>query len=392
MNILYIVHDLNDAAVKRRVAMLEVGGAQVTVVGFYRGTAAFDINENVISLGQTHDASFIHRIKSVVKEKLTLQRRFREHHITHDRFDLIVARNLDMLALAVSAKKILHLPLVYECLDIHRFLIHSGVIGHVFRQLEKRLSQHAGLLITSSQGFVEHYFNPLSLAELPTLVLENKVFSSKPLAAPTPKSLNDGPIIITWNGAIRCHRSLDILIQVSRKMAGKVQVVIHGKPAYTEFDDFISTIANEPYIEFQGPYVFPDDLADIYNSAHFNWTLDFFEQGGNSEWLLPNRIYEGGLFALPPLYRAGNYTAQTLNNLQIGFALEGKTNQEIANHLVTMLQGIDETQYQSLVAASKQVPTSRWLFDTTQAEWLVSSLQMFCQQPDSLSLSEQAQC
>ncbi|MGR5543340.1 hypothetical protein ACPV5V_32785, partial [Vibrio campbellii] len=79
-----------------------------------------------------------------------------------------------------------------------------------------------------------------------------------------------------------------------------------------------STVANELYIEFLGPYVFPDDLADIYNNAHFNWTLDFFEQGGNSEWLLPNRIYEGGLFALPPLYRAGNYTAQVLDSLQIG--------------------------------------------------------------------------
>ncbi|MGR5168500.1 hypothetical protein ACPV5L_14980 [Vibrio astriarenae] len=392
MNILYLVHDLNDAAVKRRVAMLEVGGAQVTVVGFYRGTVAFDINENVISLGQTHDASFIHRIKSVVKEKLTLQRRFRKHNITHGRFDLIVARNLDMLALAVSAKKLLSLPLVYECLDIHRFLIHSGMIGRVFRQLEKSLSKHAGLLITSSQGFVEHYFKPLSLADLPTLVLENKVFSSKPLATPMPKSLNDGPIIITWNGAIRCRRSLDILIQVTRKMAGKVQVVIHGKPAYTEFDDFLSTVANELYIEFLGPYVFPDDLADIYNNAHFNWTLDFFEQGGNSEWLLPNRIYEGGLFALPPLYRAGNYTAQVLDSLQIGYALKGNTNKELADHLVTMLRGIDEAQYQSLINASMQVPTSRWLFDSSQAEWLVSSLQMFCQQPDSMSLSEQPQC
>ena len=36
LHILYLVHDLSDPAVRRRVIMLQAGGAKVTVAGFRR--------------------------------------------------------------------------------------------------------------------------------------------------------------------------------------------------------------------------------------------------------------------------------------------------------------------------------------------------------------------
>ncbi|GAL11907.1 glycosyltransferase [Vibrio astriarenae] len=391
MNILYIVHDLNDAAVHRRVAMLEAGGANITLMGFFRGKEP-NLSSSTISLGQTHDASFLHRVLSISKAKLMLKQCLATHQIGRNNHDLIIARNLDMLALGVAANKKLDLPLVYECLDIHRFLIHSGVLGRLFRQLEQSLTRSASMLITSSQGFVDHYFRPISKASLPTLVLENKVFTTKPLPTVEPQASVNGPIIITWNGAIRCSRSLDILCDVSNKMAGRVKVVIRGKPAYTEFNDFQAIIDSHAHIEFLGPYQFPDDLAQIYSSAHFNWTLDYFEEGGNSEWLLPNRIYEGGLFSTPPLYRRGNFTAQTLEALQIGCPLKGLTNQEITDEVVDFLSRLNQGNYQQLVQASLSVPTSRWLFDTAQAKSLVATLQQLSLPSQSQNLTELTSC
>ncbi len=38
LHVLYLVHDLADPAVRRRVMMLQAGGANVTLAGFRRAT------------------------------------------------------------------------------------------------------------------------------------------------------------------------------------------------------------------------------------------------------------------------------------------------------------------------------------------------------------------
>ena len=44
-----------------------------------------------------------------------------------------------------------------------------------------------------------------------------------------------------------------------------------------------------------------EDLAGAYRAAHFARAADFFEEGLNSAWLLPNRLYESGFFGAPAL-------------------------------------------------------------------------------------------
>ncbi|WGV98434.1 hypothetical protein QF117_00245 [Vibrio sp. YMD68] len=371
MKILYIVHDLNDAAVKRRVSMLKHGGAKVTLIGFYRGKkpGATLCGCPALSLGETFDASFIQRIVKVVQAIAKLKKTLKN---TND-FDVIMARNLDMLAIGNKAKSLLNVPLIYECLDIHRFLIANNWAGHIFRSIEKRLCHSVSLLITSSQGFIDNYFQPISNTKLPYFILENKVFSTKPLPPLYQKPFDKDHITITWNGAIRCHRSLQILSQVTRKLEGKVTVTIWGKPAYTEFSDFEALVNNEPYIKFKGPYSFPDDLAKIYQQADFNWTLDFFEEGGNSEWLLPNRIYEGGLFNVPPIYRANTFMAEVLNDLDLGISIDDDFSQSLSGFLAS----VNEASYQSLHKKMEAVPSSRWCYDNVQC---LSLIQLLSQQ------------
>ena len=47
-------------------------------------------------------------------------------------------------------------------------------------------------------------------------------------------------------------------------------------------------------IVYGGPYRNPDDLEEIYRPIHFICAVDYLDEGTNSDWLLPNRIYEGG--------------------------------------------------------------------------------------------------
>ena len=100
----------------------------------------------------------------------------------------------------------------------------------------------------------------------------------------------------SWFGALRCTKSLELLAAFTRATQGRFEVVLRGRPARVEFDDFDGFVQAEPHMRFEGAYRNPGDLPSIYGEVHFSWAIDFFEEGMNSNWLLPNRLYEGGRF------------------------------------------------------------------------------------------------
>ena len=112
----YLVHDLNDAAVSRRVAMLVAAGVEVRLAGFWRGeeppTAI--CGAPVTPLRRTYDARLLDRFLSVLNE-LILSARLRRAVAGAD---VIMARNLEMLTLGAFVRG--RSRLVYECLDILR--------------------------------------------------------------------------------------------------------------------------------------------------------------------------------------------------------------------------------------------------------------------------------
>ncbi len=75
MQILYLVHDIADAAVSRRIAMLQDGGATVSLTGFRRTEKVPEtINSaTVTDLGRTYNAGFKQRIIAVFKVLLKLR-------------------------------------------------------------------------------------------------------------------------------------------------------------------------------------------------------------------------------------------------------------------------------------------------------------------------------
>ena len=102
LHVLYLVHDLVDPAVRRRVMMLKAGGAKVTLAGFRRarGAAAEFGDIAPIDLGVTRDGRFAQRLAAVARAALTLGAKLRGVA----KPDLIIGRNLEMLALANRAK------------------------------------------------------------------------------------------------------------------------------------------------------------------------------------------------------------------------------------------------------------------------------------------------
>ncbi len=334
LRILYLVHDLNDPSVRRRVLMLAAGGAEVVLAGFSRranplaGTEAFA----PIDLGRTHDGRFLHRVGSVGRAALVLSRRLGGIR----RPDIIIGRNLEMLALAHRARGLLGrgIPVVYECLDIHRLLLREDVAGQALRAVERRLARKSSMLVTSSPAFVRNYFDRFQQADLPLVLLENKVLEldghRKEPSAVTPVPAAGEPWRIGWFGALRCRKSLKLLSRLARDMEGRVEIVLRGRPAFDQFGDFGREIAEAPHVTFEGPYRNPEDLPRIYGEVHFSWLPDFFEEGMNSSWLLPNRLYEGCRHATVPLAMAGTETARFLRQKGLGFTLPEPSSEALA--------------------------------------------------------------
>jgi succinoglycan biosynthesis protein ExoL len=367
--ILYLVHNLGDAAVLRRVRMLELGGAEVRVAGFARPGADLTALPGGISLGTTFDARFAQRAFSVLAAGTRIASRL----AAEPRPDIIIARNLEMLALANRLRRWApDAPLVYECLDIHRLMLRGDLAGRLLRGIERLMGRRAALLVTSSPAFLREYFEHYRQSAAPTLLIENKIVdeaggrgSNPLLAGPA-----DGPLRIGWFGALRCRRSLTELSAFSRQMAGQVEVTLRGRPALTEFDDFHAQVAAEPHLAYAGPYR-AADLETIYSEVHFSWAIDYFEAGQNSSWLLPCRVYEGCYHGAIPIALAGTETAAFLKRLGIGVVLEN-TRPETLRHI---LGGISRDEMRALAQAVARLPPEHFAYNTADCHALVSRLE-----------------
>jgi succinoglycan biosynthesis protein ExoL len=372
LRILYLVHNLADPAVRRRVAMLEAGGATVTLAGFRRGAASgYAEGMAPVELGQTEDGRFAQRLASVAAAAVSLAGKLR--HMP--RPDLIIGRNLEMLALANRARAIFGggVPLVYECLDIHRLLLDTGPMGRAMRGAERLFGRDAALLITSSPAFVRDYFVRLGQSAAPVALLPNKVLEldapqARGREAPLP---TDGdPWRIGWFGALRCRKSLELLAAFTRQAAGRFEVVLRGRPAYREFADFDGFVAQEPHIRFAGPYRNPDDLAAIYGGVHFSWAIDFFEEGLNSAWLLPNRLYEGCRHGAVPIAMYGTETGRFLAERRIGLLVEDAS----PSGLRAVLGAVDPERYAALHRRLAAHDGAEWVAGIADCRTLVERL------------------
>jgi hypothetical protein len=374
LHVLYFVHDLADPAVRRRVLTLHAGGAKVTLAGFRRDENALATISGVtpIELGRTRDAQFVQRIGAITRSALALRGALR--HV--DKPDVIIARNLEMLALANRAVSIFggNVPIAYECLDIHRLLLHDGLAGKAIRGVERYLGANAKLLLTSSPAFLDNYFHQRSGLDLQTMLIENKVIALDDIAdikvsVPRPPTAGH-PWKIGWFGALRCSKSLNLLADFSRRMDGRFEIVLRGRPANSAFDDFDGFVQRQPFVHFHGAYKNPEDLPSIYSEVQFSWAIDFFEEGQNSNWLLPNRLYEGCLNGAVPIAMAGTETSRFLTDRKIGFTLE-KAAPEV---LVELLGDMDGQHYVEAFAAVAAHDRKNWIIDRMECQALVERL------------------
>ena len=348
--------------------MLQLACPNALLVGYRRDQAAERLdNTDTLILGETHDGKFAQRAVAALMSVFPVVKMLR----TGD-FDAILVRNIEQmftlrLAMILSGKP--RFQIVYECLDIHRLLVSTGAKGWLIRRIEKWAAGPASFVLTSSPGFIREYFQSISKLKKPILLVENKIFPPiEDHELNQPVSRKAVPerecVTIGWFGILRCQKSLDLLDRLTRYFDGEVRVVLRGKPSARELPEFERLVQDSPWIEYQGPYKSPEDLHRIYSEVDLVWAIDFFEEGMNSEWLLPNRLYEGGRFGAVPINREGTESAKWCNARRIGVNIQAP----YYENLIEFLTQLDRDALDRLKTSSRACNKSEFEFSATEAK------------------------
>ena len=405
MQVTYLAHDLDDPSCWRRVEMLRRGGATVRIAGFRRGAGPLPGPATV--LGHTANGRLLQRVQAILAAAPRIARLVPEPAAPQAGApaETILARNLEMLALGAALlrhrrRNGIEARLVYELLDIHGMMLGQGAVHRALRRIEAALMRRAGLVVLSSPAFASRYLEPWGQPAIPTLLVENKPFApegpdhtgagqgapsgpspgiDEPAAPPPVRAAGipapaDGafgrPLVIGWFGMLRCAWSLHTLDTVTRADPGRFRVVLRGRPALDVIPDFHAVIAANPDLVFEGAYRWPDDLPAIYGAIDLAWLIDRYQAGANSDWLLPNRLYEGCLNGAVPVVLDGTEVARRTAAWGCGLPVP----EPEAPSVGAVLAGLAPARLADLQAAVAAIPRSALQMDRDECGRLTRAI------------------
>jgi glycosyltransferase involved in cell wall biosynthesis len=353
--------------------MLTIGGCrEVSLLGFRRSATPVTEVAGIpaVDLGRTNDGDFANRIAGIISAAASLGR----HEARLAGSAVFVGRNLEGLLLAALARRRFApgARLAYECLDIHRLLL-AGPTRPAFRAFERMLLNQVDLVVVSSRAYDVDYFRAIQGFTRPVILVENKVLDDgeAPPAgrARIPRPAGP-PWRIGWYGSLRDRESLGMLSRLATRLGGLIEVDVAGVPSAREMPDFADVVGRAPNLTFHGRYDRARDLPRLYADAHFTWAIERFEKGGNGEWQLVNRLYEGGLFGSVMIAEAavemGRWLAARGSGVLVGEPVE--------DEIARFFEGLDAATYARLEDAARAIPRSDHVATRAECEDMVAAL------------------
>lgn len=321
MHLLCLFFVIDNSLTKRRILAFKKNVDKLTIVSYYR---VVDVEyENHYSLGKSQQKHYIRRFIKLIFDIPRLSRILSNN----PDINIVYAWNFDIallfrLATFFSKRRY---KFIYDVGDIKSILLSNSFTGKILRKFEQFILINTDYLCVTSEDFITNYFDKYYNFEAKIHVLENKVY---PLFAQKiiKNKLNKIPDGSKWKigltGLFRCNISLQLLSELSTRLPENIEIILAGRPEkhVKEMFDRLTRLENTTYV---GEYKYPDDLPNIYSKINIIWSADFSELPLNSKWLLPNRIYEAGLFSIPQLCFWDNEAiSKYIKALNIGWVLK----------------------------------------------------------------------
>lgn len=376
--IVFFSHNRKDTAFRRRIAMLQMAGAEVSSFTFRRDgepeTPGPDWQN--VDLGHVEHAQFFKRLLNF----LTALRRIFANRSIIGNADVVDARNLDVFLLAWFACLVAptspdkpRAKLVYECLDVHESLTKASPQAALLRWLERKVLKRSDLLIFSSPGFIDNYFTPRQNYSGPGYWVENKLhFGDTSVERPDSTASERGPLVIAWVGIIRCQETLSLLKAAAEAMPDDVIIRISGLVSYFLIPDFDEQIEGLGNMVFAGPYEWPEGLHGSYTGAHLVWSQELSWGGHNSDWLIPNRVYEASYFGIPSVAVASTQTGQFIEQRRIGYTLK-----DAEEHtFIEFLRSLDRLELMEKQSSLLARSSNEFVSDDADASKLLDAMLM----------------
>lgn len=334
--IIVFAQDANDARVRKRIQAFQDFGGEVIGFSFRRGSFGAEKQPfwQNIDLGETFDRQYLQRIFSLFKAFYIIWK----HRNLLQNATSLYAINIDNALLALLARFIMRkkLKVVFENVDIQPIFLAKSWKGKVFRVMERWALKKCDLLVTSSPIFVSEYFQNVQHYTKTPFLLENKVYPSTNIATEIPSRALQKPIRIGYFGGFRCARSWELIKSLAAQFPNEVHFYLRGFPTLLDKDLFFKELPNFPNIEYGGIFQFPDDLPELYANLDLVWCFDFYAADSNSKWLLPTRLYDGGLFHIPMLGEKGTATGNYISEKQIGWTFYEPMLENLAHFLANL--------------------------------------------------------
>jgi len=317
MNILFLLPVVSQARYHKRISALTEIGVKPNILAFerdyYKGKVFPD---GYICLGEIQHGKYQKRFFPFVKAFCKIR-----HAAKHA--EVIYTFGLDVLLLGWLSKFCLrrNIKIVYEVGDIREILLGEYFYSRLFRLIERVMLKRIDLLVATSEAYVTGYYVGIQgLHNIKYHVIENKLDIDRiPNNVQVHKFNKDNVIRIGYFGIIRCRRSWEILKKAVSLSNGRIRLYVRGIPMGIE--NFEQEAEATPYVTYNGSYVYPDDLVDMYRQIDVSWIAHYHGKS-NLLWSRVNRFYEACFFNKPMLAQYGTEDAKVVSELEIGLCLD----------------------------------------------------------------------
>ena len=334
--IIFLVPDISDARVIKRIKAFQLLGADLTVCGFQRLRYKFDFsiyrNIQLVKLGNTLERNYLKRTLKLFFGLIFIflnLNKFKNNNC-------IYCINIDMLIFGFFLKKIYNIKLIYEVGDILNPFIGKRLQSIVLRIFERILLIFTNYIILTSPAFYTQFYKPVQKLKIPWLLLENKLLPQDKRFLKSVELDNNNKIQLVYYGVLRDQKSIDILVKIAIEYSHKCDLHIHGFPLWVKHDELDRIAQEYDTIYWHGEFFYPQDLSKILTNADLLWLIDLSDNVNNAKWLLPNRLYDGVLFCVPMLAEKNTETCNYIENKSIGWCL----GTDIYNNLRMFLKNI----------------------------------------------------